>query len=73
MLSTLPKRIDSLVKPHFDRRCAINVWQPPSSGVTDLREINSLASSNVSEAIYLTNKTKTGEPETRPPGGTSNV
>src|SRR3954463_575266 len=49
-LVTSPNGIDSQRKPIRSRRLAISCWQPPSSGVTDLRAMSSLASSSVPPA-----------------------
>src|SRR5688500_1037400 len=45
-LVTSPNFIGSHWKPAVASRLAINSWQPPSSGVTDLRPMSSLASSS---------------------------
>src|SRR6185295_11504949 len=44
-LVTSPQTTDSHWKPARSRRSARSAWQPPSSGVTDLRPISALESS----------------------------
>src|SRR5436190_16332172 len=45
-LVTAPNFIASHLNPACDRRAARSCWQPPSSGVIDLRAMSSLASSS---------------------------
>ena len=53
-LVTSPKLIGSHLKPAARSRSAISSWQPPSSGVTDLRAISSFASSSaLSSGIHV--------------------
>src|SRR6185436_14458298 len=47
-LVTSPKFIGSHLNPAAVNRLVINSWQPPSSGVMDLRAMSSLASSSAS-------------------------
>ena len=58
-LSVSPKRKCSILKPILLSRSAIRGWQPISFGVTDGREIKSLASSSVSDMKILIKCSKT--------------
>src|SRR5437773_3828460 len=46
-LVTSPRRTGSIANPRRARRSASSLWQPPSSGVTERREINSRARPSV--------------------------
>src|SRR3954471_15319793 len=55
ILVTSPQTTDSHRKPARSRRSARSGWQPPSSGVTDLRPISALESARtpLSSGIHV--------------------